>query len=67
MSTLVAFFSTDRFYIYRNIAAVIGLGYVLKVTLHHLWLLSKAIWAYVAAPCAGLTNVDMNKFGEWAG
>ena len=47
---------------HRNIAAVIGAGYVLKVFLRELWTLGGGFYTYFLAQ-----RINLKEYGEWAG
>ncbi|XP_019858238.1 PREDICTED: very-long-chain 3-oxoacyl-CoA reductase-like isoform X6 [Amphimedon queenslandica] len=58
-------FMSDRFCLYRNIAAVIGTAYVLRFLLKKLWALSGGFCAYFLAPW-GISRINIKKYGSWA-
>ena len=50
----------------RNVAAVIGVLYVLRVLLNGGWLMLSNFCAYFLAPL-GILRTDLKKYGKWAG
>ena len=62
----VDLFMSDRFCVYRNVAAVIGTAYVLHFLLKRLWSLCGGFCAYFLAPW-GIARINIKKYGSWAG
>ena len=58
------FFFTDRYLLWKNAAAVLGLACVAVFAFKQLRLLHGALHAYVMTP---LTRKNLKKFGSWAG
>ena len=58
------FFLTDRFLLWKNAAAVLGLTFLAVFVLKQLRLLHGALHAYVMTP---LTRKNLKKYGSWAG
>ena len=58
------FFFTDRYLLWKNAAAVVGLACVAVFTFKQLRLLYGAICAYVMTP---LTRKNLKEYGSWAG
>ena len=56
---------SEQYSLYRNVAAVIGAGYLLKIVSGHLWGLVSDFRAYWLAPW-GISRVDLKKYGNWA-
>ena len=56
---------SEEYSLYRNIAAVVGAGYLLKIVSGHLWGLVSDFRAYWLAPW-GISRVNLRKYGNWA-
>ena len=54
------------YHYYRNVAAVVGVLYLLKVFLRELWTLGGGFCAFFLAPW-GISRTNLRKYGEWAG
>ena len=50
----------------RTVATVVGLLYLLKLTISVVSFLCPFIKSYILAPC-GLFRLDLKKYGSWAG
>lgn len=50
----------------RNIAALVGAGWILKVAIKELYRLAGGFRAYFLAPW-GIVRVDLKAYGTWAG
>ena len=57
---------SERFSLYRNVAAVIGAGYLLRILVRELFSLASDFRAYFLAPC-GVSRVKLTQYGSWAG
>ena len=64
MAALELFYS-DRFCVYRNIIALIGIAWVARCTLKTLLSLCRVLRTYYLAPW-GISRVNLRKHGEWA-
>ena len=64
MDVVRDFFLTDRFLLWKNAAAVLGLACVVVFAFKQLRLLCGALHAYVMTP---LTRKNLKKYGSWAG
>ncbi len=51
---------------FRNVAALVGAGYVLRLAISELYRLAGGFRAYFLAPW-GISGVNLKKYGEWAG
>ena len=61
----VDLFFSERFCFYRNIAAVVGAAYVLRVFMNHFCSLASGFNAFFLAPW-GITRINLKKYGSWA-
>ena len=58
-------FSSERFSACGNVLAVVGVLFLLKITVNLLWHLGGGFRAYFLAPCLGVGRIDLKKFGPW--
>lgn len=58
-------FLSDECCVFRTVATVVGLLYLLKLTISVVSFLCPFIKSYILAPC-GLFRLDLKKYGSWA-
>ena len=62
----LALLSSERFILCRNVAAVVGTAYLLKIAVKELCSLTSGFRAFFLAPW-GVSRTNLKKYGSWAG
>ena len=65
MELVIDVFS-ERYCVYRNVAAVVGAAYLLVIAVKALRTLTSGFCAFFLAPW-GIGRTNLKKYGSWAG
>ena len=66
VNSAVDVFFSERYSFYRNVAAVVGAAYLLKMVASELCSFTSGFCAFFLAPW-GIRRTDLKKYGNWAG